>query len=71
MDVPGLAAVVNRERIAANDYSLSIPLYVAGESGDSDLVSLEDAVAHWREAADASDMSVASLLASLGGEETK
>jgi type I restriction enzyme M protein len=71
VDVPGLAAVVNRERIAANDYSLSIPLYVVGESGDSDFVSLEDAVAHWREAADASDMSVASLLASLGGEETK
>ena len=70
-DVAGLAAVVDRERIAANEYSLSIPLYVAVESGDSDFVSLEDAVAQWREAANVADTSVASLLASLRGEDSK
>ena len=70
-DVQGLAAVVDRERIAANDYSLAIPLYVAGASDDSDSVSLEDAVAQWRDASDAADSSVASLLASLRREEAK
>jgi hypothetical protein len=63
--------VVDRERIAANDYSLAIPLYVTDESGDSDSVSLEVAVAEWRDAADAADTSVASLLASLRGEEAQ
>ena len=65
-DVTELAKVVSTERIAKNNYSLAIPLYVAGAQVLASTVSLQDASTNWREAATVSESVTAQLLASLG-----
>lgn len=64
-NVDGLAAVASNADIAANGYSLSIPLYVtaSGESGETQ--SVEEAVATWRNAAREADSAAANLLETL------
>jgi type I restriction enzyme M protein len=68
--VDGFAAVANSDQIAANDYNLAIPLYVAGarvgdEAGKVDII---ETVAEWRAAAAKADDSISALLATLRPE---
>ncbi len=66
----GFAAVAGVDEIAAKDYNLAIPLYVASADGraSGDVADVETALAAWREAADASDAAIASVLALLRRE---
>jgi type I restriction system adenine methylase HsdM len=70
-DIGGLAHVASVGDIAANDYSLSIPLYVEKEKISGAAVSVEDAVAAWREASTAADAGIAHLLESLSRGDAK
>ena len=68
VDVPQFAAVATLGEIADKGYSLAIPLYVAGTKaadpgGQIDVV---DALADWRSAANATDSTIADVLAMLG-----
>lgn len=56
-DVERFAAVATKEHVAANRYSLAIPLYVTvGRPDDAGTsLSVSDALTAWRQAADASD----------------
>ena len=48
-DDHGFAAVATLNDIAANEFSLSIPLYVRGRHASSDTVDLPDAITAWRD----------------------
>jgi type I restriction enzyme M protein len=52
------------EQIAAKAHSLAIPLYVAADNttNPDDEISVENAVAQWRTAADATDDAVAQVI---------
>jgi type I restriction system adenine methylase HsdM len=66
-DVDGFAAVAAREQIAANAYSLAIPLYVTGArvTDSSGEVDVAGAVAQWRTAAAEADDALTKILARL------
>lgn len=64
-DVDGLAAVATNADIAANGYSLSIPLYVTASDVDTDAQTVEEAVEAWRAAARDADDAVDGLLSTL------
>jgi type I restriction enzyme M protein len=72
IDEPGLAAVATVEQIAANDYSLAIPLYVATNNNNThDSQTLEETIDNWRNAATQADQAVTTVLALLSaGQET-
>jgi len=64
------AAVATLDQIAAKDYSLAIPLYVAGAKAadDGEQIDFADALTYWREAAAASDTAIAQVLNLLRDE---
>jgi type I restriction enzyme M protein len=70
-EFPGLAAVGTIDAIAANDFSLAIPLYVppaaprTGKHHDGGETSVVGAVERWRRAADAADAAVDHMLVML------
>jgi type I restriction enzyme M protein len=67
-DQPGLAAVATVDQIAAQGYSLAIPLYVAAVDEEWDRgETLGDVVTAWREAAIASDTAVTDVIRLLRG----
>ena len=73
-DVAGLAKVAAVKEIATNDYSLSIPLYVAPAAGPDSTgqeADLEAVVGAWRAAATKSDLAITSTLRTLGAEVNK
>ncbi|MCT2062218.1 type I restriction-modification system subunit M [Dietzia cinnamea] len=67
-DVDGFAAVADIDTIKAKDYSLSIPLYVAGTATNgatvsgSEALEVAAAVTGWREASQAADEAISGLL---------
>ncbi|MCV7669769.1 type I restriction-modification system subunit M [Micrococcus luteus KDCGSN] len=68
---PGFSAVVDVQAILDKDASLAIPLYVAGAKSPEDaegVLTVEDAVATWRHAADEADAAVDDVLAMLTKE---
>jgi type I restriction-modification system DNA methylase subunit len=67
IDVPQLAAVASLDEIADKGYSLAIPLHVAGtKAADAgEQVGVGDAIADWRQAADASEDAIADVLSLL------
>ena len=67
-DVDGLATVATLDEIAANEYSLSIPLYVTSTEKSSDSVSVLEAVTAWRENAIKASDAVSELLEVLHSE---
>ena len=69
-DVDQFAAVATLDQIAAKDFSLAIPVYVAGQGAADagDQIAVADAVACWRETAESSDEAVADVLALLRAE---
>ena len=82
-DVEGFATVVDLDTIKARDYSLSIPLYVSGiatnsatvGNSDSEAVNLAGALTGWREASQATDEAINTVLdmlrAAVEADETK
>lgn len=70
--VDQFAAVAKIDDIASRDYSLAIPLYVAGaraaDAGEQ--ANVNDAIADWRAAAAASESAIADVLALLRAEVT-
>lgn len=66
----GLASLANTELIAANDYSLAIPLYVDSVDVYSDKVgrTIEEDVKEWLITSEKSDTSIAALLTQLTNE---
>ena len=66
--VEGFAAVADTDTIKAKDYSLSIPLYVAGIATNgatvsgSEALEVAAAVTGWREASQAADEAISGLL---------
>jgi type I restriction enzyme M protein len=71
-DVEHFAAVATLDQIAGKGFSLAIPLYVAAQRapGTDDPLDVVAAVADWRSAAEASDSTVADVLALLRMEAT-
>lgn len=69
-DVDGFAAVATLEEIAEKGHSLAIPLYVSGTNGGSgtEQVSVSEALADWRAAAEQSDAAIADVLTMLNSE---
>ena len=67
-DELGFSTVATLDQIADKGYSLAIPLYVAPNNAvDPDHeVTVEEAVAQWRTAADQSECAVADVLSMLG-----
>jgi type I restriction system adenine methylase HsdM len=68
-----LAALANREIIAANDYSLAIPLYVDRVDGDSGKLerTIEEVVKDWFISHENSDVPFTALLTQLTNESKK
>ncbi|MCL2654065.1 MAG: N-6 DNA methylase, partial [Propionibacteriaceae bacterium] len=65
-DVDGFAKVATLADIADKSFSLAIPLYVAGAKADeAEAPDVDDAVAQWRAAAEASDQAISDVLALL------
>lgn len=66
-DVEGFAAVATTDQIAEKNYSLTIPLYVAGAKPvvENSPVSLSDAVRLWRDASTQSDTVIENVLEML------
>jgi type I restriction-modification system DNA methylase subunit len=69
-DLDQFATVATCQQIAEKNYNLAIPLYVVGaRAGDSDeQISVTDAVAGWRAAAEASDAAITEVLGLLRSE---
>ncbi|MFE1646212.1 N-6 DNA methylase [Microbacterium sp. P01] len=69
-DAPGFATVANLDQIADKGYSLALPLYVAGAKAASagQQIDLVDALADWRQAAQASDDGITRALSLLRRE---
>jgi type I restriction enzyme M protein len=69
-DDEGFAAVVTLDQIAAKGYTLAIPQHVAGARGGTPAedVDVAEAVAVWREAADAAEAAIKDVLATLRQE---
>lgn len=70
VDVDRFAAVATLDEIASKDFSLAIPLYVAGaRAADADeQVEVADALTDWRAAAVESEAAIADVLALLRTE---
>lgn len=64
VNVSGLSAVANVEEIEKNNWSLSIPIYVAatGEDGATFEVPLSSLVTEWRKSCDHSESSIREVL---------
>lgn len=63
--VDGFAAVATNSEIAANDFNLSIPLYVTGADGGHVPQSINEAVEAWRISAREAEEAVENLLRNL------
>jgi type I restriction system adenine methylase HsdM len=70
-DVPGLAAVASTSDIAANDFSLNIPLYVRTAAASVSGSGAAAAVAAWRAQAQQTESLVGDLLKSLSGGDSQ
>jgi type I restriction enzyme M protein len=66
-DVAGIARVVSREEIAANDYNLNISRYVEPVATD-EVITYEEALRQLRESADAAFRAEARLIELLKNE---
>lgn len=70
-NIDGFATVASVDQIAAKDYSLAISLYVADTTPKrTEQKSIEDALADWRSAAQASDRAIANVLTVVSTEVT-
>lgn len=71
-DLDQFAAAATLDDIGGKNYSLAIPLYVAGaRAADADeQIDVLDAVTDWRTAADAADSAVANVIALMQAEVT-
>lgn len=72
-DEPGFAAVASAADIAAKNFTLAIPQYVAGSvsAGAGDSVSVDAAVDAWRASASAADSAITDVLALLRRESAR
>jgi len=68
-DLDQFATVATIDQIAGKNFSLAIPLYVAGANASEEQVHVLDAVADWRAAADASDVAITDVLTLLRSEQ--
>ena len=64
--IPGRSRVASIDDIAANNYSLAIPLYVAVLEGIASAPRIENVVDSWRIAATEADLAIEELLGSFG-----
>lgn len=71
-DIAHFSAVAALDEVAANGYSLAIPLYVEGANAAEgrEQVGVVDAIADWRATATTSDDAIAGVLALLREETT-
>ncbi|MDR2895065.1 MAG: type I restriction-modification system subunit M [Propionibacteriaceae bacterium] len=69
VDEPGFARVAALDDIAANNFSLALPLYVkSAETTKTDAASVSEAVTAWRQASKAAEQAISDLLALLREE---
>lgn len=72
-DEPGFAAVATCDQIAANGYSLNMPLYVGGRTAENEpeALALGEAVNLWRDSALQADVAIDNVLSLLRQEITR
>ena len=68
--VDGFSTVATLEQVAAQNYSLALPLYVKGATmvSEGEQLSVDDALSYWREAARASEEALQDVLKLLREE---
>jgi type I restriction-modification system DNA methylase subunit len=69
-DLDQFATVATIDDISDKNFSLAIPLYVAGAKASSDHVDVVDAIADWRASADTTDSAIADVLSLLRSDMT-